>query len=96
MLLEKKTAIIYGGSGAVGSSVAHAFAREGAQVFLAGRTKESLASVVEAMRKEDGVADFAVVDETKTPHRFCCDRIASVLMRAGQLSQSECQRDEGG
>ncbi len=62
MLLEKKTAIIYGGAGAIGSAVAHAFAREGAHVFLAGRTKGSLASVVEAIRKEGGMADFAVVD----------------------------------
>ncbi|MDQ6834318.1 MAG: SDR family oxidoreductase [Chloroflexota bacterium] len=62
MLLDRKTAIIYGGAGAIGSSVAHAFAREGAHVFLAGRTEESLSRVVEAVRKEGGVADYAVVD----------------------------------
>lgn len=62
MLLEKKTAIIYGGAGAVGGAVAHAFAREGAQVFLAGRTKDSLVRAVEEIRKEGGRADFAVVD----------------------------------
>ena len=38
MLLEGKNAIVYGGSGSVGSAVARAFAREGARVFLAGRT----------------------------------------------------------
>lgn len=62
MLLENKTAVIYGGAGAIGSAVAHAFAREGAHVFLAGRTRESLARVVEEIRKEGGVANFAVVD----------------------------------
>jgi 3-oxoacyl-[acyl-carrier protein] reductase len=62
MLLADKTAAIYGGAGAIGSVTAHAFAREGAHVFLAGRTEESLARVVEAIRTEGGMADFAVVD----------------------------------
>ena len=62
MLLENKTAVIYGGAGAIGGATAHAFAREGAHVFLAGRTKESLTNVAEAIRKEGGMADFAVVD----------------------------------
>ena len=38
MLLENKNAVIYGGAGAVGGAVARAFARDGARVFLAGRT----------------------------------------------------------
>ena len=41
-LLEGKTAIIYGGGGAIGSAVAATFAREGASVHLAGRTLEPL------------------------------------------------------
>jgi NAD(P)-dependent dehydrogenase (short-subunit alcohol dehydrogenase family) len=36
MLLEDKTAIIYGGGGGIGGGVARTFAREGAAVFLAG------------------------------------------------------------
>ncbi|WP_244487878.1 hypothetical protein [Aminobacter sp. DSM 101952] len=38
MLLENRTAIVYGGGGAIGGAVATAFARDGARVFLAGRT----------------------------------------------------------
>ncbi len=38
MLLEGKVAVIYGAGGKVGGGVARAFAREGARVFLAGRT----------------------------------------------------------
>ena len=38
MLLENKNAIIYGAGGAVGGAVARALARDGAAVFLAGRT----------------------------------------------------------
>jgi 3-oxoacyl-[acyl-carrier protein] reductase len=33
MLLKNKNAVIYGGAGAVGSSVAIAFAREGARPY---------------------------------------------------------------
>ncbi len=42
MLLDNKTAVVYGGGGPIGGAVSHAFAREGARVFLAGRTKETL------------------------------------------------------
>ena len=38
MLLENKNPIVYGGGGAVGGAVFRAFAREGAHLFLAGRT----------------------------------------------------------
>ncbi len=38
MLLENKVAVIYGAGGPIGGAVARAFAREGARVFLAGRT----------------------------------------------------------
>jgi len=37
MLLNGKTAIIFGAGGAIGGAVAKAFAREGARVFLSGR-----------------------------------------------------------
>ena len=45
MLLEGKNAVIYGGGGAIGGAVARAFAREGARVFLAGRTMAHLEEV---------------------------------------------------
>ena len=44
-LLEGRSAIIYGGGGAIGGGVARTFAREGAQVFLVGRTREALDQV---------------------------------------------------
>jgi NAD(P)-dependent dehydrogenase (short-subunit alcohol dehydrogenase family) len=37
MLLENKNAIIYGAGGGIGGGVARTFAREGANLFLAGR-----------------------------------------------------------
>ena len=36
--LEGKNAIIYGAGGSIGGGVARVFARDGATVFLAGRT----------------------------------------------------------
>src|SRR5918998_3954579 len=62
MLLENKNALVYGGSGSVGSAVARAFAREGAKVFLAGRTLAALEEVAEEIRSAGGVAEAAQVD----------------------------------
>ncbi len=50
MLLEDKNAVIYGGSGSVGGAVARAFVREGAKVFLAGRTQAKLDKVAAEIR----------------------------------------------
>jgi 3-oxoacyl-[acyl-carrier protein] reductase len=63
MLLEDKSAVIYGGGGKVGGAVARAFAREGAKVFLAGRTLESLQEVAQQIRFAGGVAETARVEQ---------------------------------
>src|SRR4051812_14071761 len=71
MLLEGKTAVIYGGGGSIGGAVARAFAREGAAVHLAGRTPEPLEAVAGEIRSSGGTAateqldalDEAAVDE---------------------------------
>jgi NAD(P)-dependent dehydrogenase (short-subunit alcohol dehydrogenase family) len=62
MLLENKVAVIYGAGGAIGGAVARAFAREGARVFLAGRTRAKLDKVANEIRSNGGAADTAVVD----------------------------------
>jgi 3-oxoacyl-[acyl-carrier protein] reductase len=62
MLLEGKSAVIYGGGGSIGGAVARAFAREGAQVYLAGRSRATLETVAEAVRAAGGVAETAEVD----------------------------------
>jgi NAD(P)-dependent dehydrogenase (short-subunit alcohol dehydrogenase family) len=41
-LLTGKSTIIYGAGGSIGGAVARTFAREGASVFLAGRTRASV------------------------------------------------------
>ena len=61
-LLEGKTAIIYGGGGGIGGGVARTFAREGAQVFLVGRTRETLDAVAQDIRSAGGAVEVTVVD----------------------------------
>jgi 3-oxoacyl-[acyl-carrier protein] reductase len=62
MLLEHKNAVIYGGAGPVGGAVARAFAREGASVFLAGRTRAALDEVAEEISSSGGTVETAQVD----------------------------------
>ena len=62
MLLEDKNAVVYGAGGSVGGAVARAFAREGARVFLAGRTLVTLDRVAEEISADGGAADAAEVD----------------------------------
>jgi 3-oxoacyl-[acyl-carrier protein] reductase len=62
VLLEDKNAVIYGGGGSIGGAVARAFGREGARVFLAGRTQAKLDAVAEDIRGAGGAAETAEVD----------------------------------
>src|SRR6476659_5208093 len=62
MLLENKNAIIYGAGGGIGAGVARTFAREGATVFLVGRTREKLDAVAADITAAGGSAEVAVVD----------------------------------
>jgi NAD(P)-dependent dehydrogenase (short-subunit alcohol dehydrogenase family) len=62
VLLQGKNAVIYGGGGSIGGAVARAFAREGAKVHLAGRTRATLEEVAESIRTSGGAAETAEVD----------------------------------
>jgi 3-oxoacyl-[acyl-carrier protein] reductase len=62
VLLENKNAVIYGAGGSIGGAVARAFAREGARVFLAGRTEAKLKAVADEVRAAGRQAETAVVD----------------------------------
>lgn len=62
MLLENKNALIYGGGGAIGGAVARTFSREGARVFLAGRTQTKLDAVARDIAAQGGVAETVVID----------------------------------
>jgi 3-oxoacyl-[acyl-carrier protein] reductase len=61
-MLTGKTALIYGGSGAIGAAAARTFAREGAVVHLAARSADALEEVAAEIRSEGGTAHVACVD----------------------------------
>jgi NAD(P)-dependent dehydrogenase (short-subunit alcohol dehydrogenase family) len=61
-LLEGKTAIVYGGGGGIGGGVARTFAREGATVFIVGRTRAKLEAVAKDIKSAGGSAEVAEVD----------------------------------
>lgn len=62
MGLKNKTAVIFGGSGAIGSAAAHALAREGADVYLAARSHARLERVADSIRADGGSASTFVFD----------------------------------
>jgi NAD(P)-dependent dehydrogenase (short-subunit alcohol dehydrogenase family) len=61
-LLEDKNAIVYGAGGGIGGGVARTFAREGARVFLVGRTRQPLDKVAAEIKAGGGAAEVAVLD----------------------------------
>ena len=72
-MLKDKVAVIYGAAGEVGSTAAHAFAREGARVLLTGRSTSKLNKVAEeissaGLRAE--VAEVDVLDEQGVNHNL--------------------------
>jgi NAD(P)-dependent dehydrogenase (short-subunit alcohol dehydrogenase family) len=86
MLLEDKTAVIYGAAGALGGAVARAFASEGARVFLTGRTVASLDAVANGIAAAGGAAEVSALDATDPS---AVERHAQqVVDRAGRIDVS--------
>ncbi|MEJ2555793.1 MAG: SDR family oxidoreductase [Anaerolineae bacterium] len=86
MLLENKIAVIYGAGGPIGGAVARAFAREGARVFLAGRTQAKLEVVADEICSNGGVAHTAVVDALD--ERAVAEYVDVMVEQAGYLDIS--------
>ena len=82
MILEGKVAVIYGAGGAVGGAVACAFAREGAKLFLTGRTR----APVEAVSKRIASAE---ADEVDALDEQAVDKhLQGVIEKAGRVDIS--------
>jgi 3-oxoacyl-[acyl-carrier protein] reductase len=86
MLLERKNAVVYGGAGPVGRAVARAFAREGARVFLAGRTLATLDEVAKELAAAGGAVETARVDALD--ERAVDEHADAVAARAGGIDVS--------
>ena len=86
MLLQDKVAVIYGAGGAIGGAVAHAFAAEGARLFLTGRHRAPVEIVAKDIVSAGGHAEAAEVDALDEP---AVDRhLLSVIDRAGRVDIS--------
>lgn len=59
--LKNKVAVIYG-DGAVGSTVAKEFAKEGAHAYLAGRNSSKLEAIAKEISANGGIIDTKIVD----------------------------------
>ncbi len=85
-MLKDKVAVIYGAGGSVGSAVALAFAREGAHVFLAGRTLAKLELVAEKIKAISGRAEMAVINALNKQEVE--DHLAAIKDKAGSIDIS--------
>jgi 3-oxoacyl-[acyl-carrier protein] reductase len=81
VLLRGRNAVIYGAGGPVGGAVARAFAREGARVYLTGRTASRLAPLADEIAAGGGYAETASVDALD--ERSVDEHIHRVVRRAG-------------
>ena len=86
MLLENKVAVIYGAGGAIGSTVARAFAREGASVFLTGRNLGKVDALAREIVAEGGKAESAKVDALQEDQIE--EHLSSVANSAGRIDIS--------
>jgi NAD(P)-dependent dehydrogenase (short-subunit alcohol dehydrogenase family) len=85
-LLEGKSAIIYGAGGRLGSGVAQTFAREGATVWLVGRTRMALQAVANDVEADGGRAHVATLDAAD--EEAVEQHIRSVVEQTGRLDVS--------
>lgn len=83
MLLENKIAIIHGAGGKIGGATARQFARDGARLFLAGRTLAKVEAIADEIKAAGGEAEAAEVDALDEAQvRAHADAVAS---KAGRI-----------
>ncbi len=61
-LLQGKHAVVFGAGGSIGTAVGRTMAAQGAEVFLAGRTKAKVEELADSIAAGGGRAHAAVVD----------------------------------
>ena len=86
MMLTDKVAVIYGAGGAIGGAVAHAFAGEGANLFLTGRQLAPVDVIAKEIRSAGGSADAAEVDALDG--RAIDKHLQSVIDKTGRVDIS--------
>ena len=82
-MLQGKRAVVFGAGGSIGAAVASEFATEGAEVFLAGRTRSNVEAVAERIGKAGHRAHAAVIDALDDA--VVNTYIDSVVKEAGEI-----------
>ena len=85
-LLDGKIAVVYGAAGGVGGAVTKAFAREGATVFLAGRTLDRLTTLANDISEAGGAAEVARVDALDP--QSVEEHLRTIIVKSGKLDIS--------
>ena len=86
MMLKDKVAVIYGAGGAVGGAIARAFATEGANLFLTGRSLAPVEGVAKEIVAAGGSAEAAEVDALD--EQAVDKHLQSVIDKAGRVDIS--------
>jgi 3-oxoacyl-[acyl-carrier protein] reductase len=83
MLLDNKNALIFGAGGSLGVAISKAFAKQGANLFVSGRTAAPVERLVKDIVSTGGNAVAAVVDalDEKAVDKY----VASVAASAGSI-----------
>ncbi|HKZ37262.1 MAG TPA: SDR family oxidoreductase [Chryseolinea sp.] len=83
--LEHKVAVVYG-DGTTGGAIAKAFAREGAKIFLTGRTITKLDSIAEEILSGGGAIEIAKLDALD--EQAVEKHMAEIISKAGTIDIS--------
>jgi NAD(P)-dependent dehydrogenase (short-subunit alcohol dehydrogenase family) len=86
MMLKNKVAVIYGAGGGIGAATAGAFAREGARLFLTGRSLVPVEAVAKEISSAGGSAEAAEVDALD--EQAVDKHLQSVIDKAGRVDIS--------
>jgi NAD(P)-dependent dehydrogenase (short-subunit alcohol dehydrogenase family) len=90
-ILQNRNAVIYGGGGSLGSTIARAIAKEGANVYLAGRHLSSVKEVADEIVESGGRAEAARVDAMNESEVNAF--VDSLIRKRGSLDLSFCAVD---
>jgi 3-oxoacyl-[acyl-carrier protein] reductase len=82
-ILQGKRAVIFGAGGTIGTAVASEFAKEGAEIFLSGRSKSTVETVAKEIAAKGGQAHVAAIDtlDDATVNKY----IEGIVRQAGKI-----------
>lgn len=85
--LENKVAVVYG-DGTVGASIAKAFAREGARVYLTGRTLEKMETIAQEILAAEYGGTIEIAQLDALDEQAIAEHISMTARKAGKVDIS--------